>query len=194
MPLLSAYSLISGYANLPQVRLDPYLPYNFLVELGGLIVGGFSEVTGLSSEVQLESYQEGGVNGYAHEFLGAVKYPHLVLSRGITDLDILWDWYSLTTQGRPLLLNGTIMLLDNQRLPVMWWNFTDAYPVKWEGPQFNANNTDQVGIETIELVHRGLIKPLASQALSATRAGTAIARQSEAAIAQSRAKTARKPS
>jgi phage tail-like protein len=180
MPLLSGYALIAGYANLPQVRLDPYMPYNFFVELGGLIVGGFTEVSGLSSEVKLEPYQEGGVNGYVHHFLNQVEYPPLVLSRGLTDLDVLWDWYWLTAIGKPLLLNGTIMLLDSQRLPVMWWNFKDAYPVKWEGPQFNANSTDQIGIERIELVHRGLVKPASSQALSATRAGAAIARQAGA--------------
>jgi phage tail-like protein len=177
MPLTSAYNLLTNYANLPQVRLDPYMSYNFLVELGGLIAGGFTEISGLSSEVKLESYQEGGVNDYVHQFLSHVEYPNLVFSRGLTDLDILWNWYWLTTQGRPLLLNGTIMLLDNQRLPVMWWNFKDAYPVKWEGPQFDSNNPTQVGIERIELVHRGLVKPALSQALSATRAGTAIARQ-----------------
>lgn len=178
--MLSGYSLIAGYANLPQVRLDPYMAYNFVVELGGLIVGGFTEVSGLSSEVKLESYQEGGVNGYVHQFLSHVEYPNLVLSRGITDLDMLWNWYWLTTQGRPLLINGTIMLLDNQRLPVMWWNFKDAYPVKWEGPQFDANSGEQIGVERIELVHRGLVKPVLSQTLSATRAAAAIARQAGA--------------
>jgi phage tail-like protein len=180
MPLLGALSMISAHTNLPSIRLDPYLPYNFLVEIGGIIAGGFTEVSGLESEVKLESYQEGGVNGYVHQFLNHVEYPNLILSHGLTDLDILWNWYWLTTQGRPVLLNGTIMLLDNQRLPVMWWTFKDAYPVKWVGPKFNAHEATQVGVEQLELVHRGIVKPVLSQALSAARAGAAIAKQAGA--------------
>jgi phage tail-like protein len=173
--LLGGYSLLNAHTTVPNVRLDPYLACNFVVELGSLIAGGFMEVSGLESEVQMESYEEGGVNDYVHQFPNQVTYPNLVLSRGLTDAEVLWDWYWLTVQGRPLLLNGTIMLLDNQRLPVMWWNFKDAYPVKWVGPQFDASNATQVGIERIELVHRGIIKPALSQALSATRGGMAIA-------------------
>jgi phage tail-like protein len=172
MPVLPAASLLAAYANLPSMRLDPYLTCNFMIEIEGLIVGGFTEVTGLESEVQLESYQEGGVNGYIHQFPTQVTFSNLVLTRGLTDVDVLWNWYWMTVQGVPLLLNGTIMLLDNQRLPVMWWNFKDAYPVKWSGPKFDASIDTQVGVEQIELVHRGLTKPALSQALSAAR-GTA---------------------
>lgn len=176
-PFLGAYSAIAAYTNLPSLQTDPYLSYNFLVEIQGLISGGFMEVSGLESSMKLESYQEGGVNGYVHQFLDHVEYPNLVLARGLTELDSFWNWYLLTTQGRPMLMNGSIMLLDPQRLPVMWWNFKDAYPVKWVGPQFDASNTSQVGVERIELVHRGLTKPLFSQALSAIRGGVAIAKK-----------------
>ncbi|PZO53766.1 MAG: phage tail protein [Phormidesmis priestleyi] len=174
-PLMGGYSLLNAHTNVPNVRLDPYMAYNFVVELSGLITGGFSEISGLESEVEVEEYREGGVNGYVHQFPSQVKHPNLVLSRGLVDGDVMWDWYWLTAQGRPLLLNGTVMLLDSQRLPVMWWTFKDAYPVKWVGPTFDASSDTQVGVEQIELVHRGIVKPALSQALSAVRAGLAIA-------------------
>jgi phage tail-like protein len=170
---LTAINLLSTYTNLPSHRLDPYLACNFLVEIEGLIVGGFSEVSGLESEVKLESYQEGGVNGFIHQFPTQVSYPNLVFSRGLTDGDVLWNWYWMTVQGFPLLLNGTILLLDNKRLPAMWWNFKDAYPVKWVGPKFDASADQQVGVEQIELVHRGLTKSALSKALSNLRGGLA---------------------
>jgi phage tail-like protein len=56
-------------------RIDPYLGFNFLVEIGSLVVGGFSEVTGLQAEVQTEDYREGGVNEYAHKLAGPTNYP-----------------------------------------------------------------------------------------------------------------------
>lgn len=175
IPFLGIYSAATQSANLPDVRLDPYMGYNFLVEIGGILGGGFTTVSGLESQVELESYQEGGVNGFVHQFPGQVTYPNLILTHGVTDLDLMWDWYWLTTQGRPLLLSGTIMLLNNRRLPVMWWNFQGAYPVRWEGPSFDAGNATQVAVEKIELVHRGITKAAASHAFSGIRGASAIA-------------------
>lgn len=148
------------------IRSDPYMTYNFLVEIGGLVAGGFTEVGGLESEIELESYAEGGVNGYVHYFPKQARYPNLVLSRGLTDSDILWLWYQATLVSKIQRKNGTIILLNQKRLPVMWWNFKNAYPVKWSGPVLNANNMSQVGIERIELVHEGIDKPFLSLGLA----------------------------
>lgn len=137
-------------------RRDPYMAYNFLVEIEGLIAGGFREVTGLESEIQLESYQEGGRNSFTYQFPTRVSFPNLVLSRGLTDADTFWNWYRDTTQGNIKLRNGTIMLQNAQQSTVMRWNFANAYPVKWSGPQLNATNVGEVAVERIELVHQGI--------------------------------------
>jgi phage tail-like protein len=42
-------------------RNDPYLSFRFLVEIQGLIVGGFSEVAGLQAETETEDIQEGAL-------------------------------------------------------------------------------------------------------------------------------------
>ncbi len=62
----------------------PYLSFRFWVEIDSLVVGGFSEVSGLQSEIDLESYEEGGVNDYVHKFPKKAKLSNLVLKRGIT--------------------------------------------------------------------------------------------------------------
>jgi phage tail-like protein len=146
-------------ADLLGVRLDPYMAYSFLVEIDGLVTGGFTEVTGLGSELRLESYEEGGLNGYVHQFPTRVTYSNLTLSKGLTEMDVLWNWYRNATQGKISLKNGSIMLLNQQRLPMMIWNFKKAYPVKWEGPQFNADNATGVAVERLELVHQGIDRP-----------------------------------
>ncbi len=134
---------------------DPYMTYNFAVEIGGVVVGGFSEVSGLSSEINLESYEEGGLNDYVHKFPKHTTYPNLVLSRGLVNIDLFYIWYQATSQGLVQQLNGTIFLLNSQQIPVMWWMFKNAYPVKWEGPQFDASS-DNIAVEKIELVHQGI--------------------------------------
>jgi phage tail-like protein len=175
VPSFSPYSKIARYGNIPGVRVDPLMGYNFLVEIGGIIGGGFTEISGLESSVELEQYKEGGVNGYAHQLPGQVTYPPLQLTHGLTNLDFMWDWYWLTTQNRPLLLNGTIMLLNNLRIPVMWWNFKEAYPVKWVGPRLNASNDSQAAVEQLDLVHRGIIREVPPPEFLAMQRAGAIA-------------------
>jgi phage tail-like protein len=140
-------------------RADPYLSLNFLVEIEGLVVGGFNEVTGLTVEVEIEEYREGGVNTYVHKLAGPARYPNnLVLKHGLTDSDILWNWHQDVASGNILRKNGSIMLLDSAGEEQWRWNFVDAYPVRWVGPDLRAGSAE-VAIETLELVHRGLCKP-----------------------------------
>ena len=155
------------------VRLDPYHGFNFFVEIDGLLCGGFREVRGLESSVEVKSYAEGGVNGFQHMLPGETRYPNLVLSRGLTDLDTLWGWYDDVSQGIIKRRNLTILLLDARKLPAMWWDVRAALPVKWTGPALNAASTE-VATESIELVHRGITKPTASRVLSATRAAAGL--------------------
>src|SRR5689334_3242001 len=52
------------------VRQDPYMAFNFLVEINGLLAGGFRDVKGLESHVEVKEYAEGGLNGYIHRIPG----------------------------------------------------------------------------------------------------------------------------
>lgn len=159
----------SAGASLLGLRNDPYLAFNFLVEIEGLVVGGFSEVTGLQVETVVETYREGGLNAYEHKFAGATRYPsNLILKHGLIDIEALWRWHQDVTKGEIERKNGTIYLLDRMRLPAMWWDFIEAYPVKWSGPELRAD-ANVVAFETVELVHRGIVKPTESSLLSAAR-------------------------
>ncbi|MEB3360466.1 MAG: phage tail protein [Synechococcales bacterium] len=137
---------------------DPYMAFNFTVEIEGLTVGGFSSVEGLSSKLDLETYVEGGVNHCIHHFPKQMNYPNLVLIRGLAERDDLWKWYEDVTRGKIRLLNGTIILKDSRQSKLLAWNFKKAYPVAWEGPQLNASSGTEVAFERMELVHRGIYK------------------------------------
>jgi phage tail-like protein len=45
-------------------------------------------------------------------------------------------------------------MFDHAGETVKTWNITDAYPVKWTGPDLRATSME-VAIETLELAHRG---------------------------------------
>jgi phage tail-like protein len=173
---LGINAAFAGAAGALGARLDPYLAYNFLVEIEGLLAGGFREVRGLEGSVEIKEHAEGGVNGFLHKLPGPARYPNLVLSRGLSDLDTLWAWYDDVARGVVRRRNLTIMLLDAQRRPATWWDVRAALPVRWVGPTLNAGSDAEVATETVELVHQGIVKPEASRALAAARAAGRLAR------------------
>ncbi|OKH18100.1 phage tail protein [[Limnothrix rosea] IAM M-220] len=158
-------ALLSGSAA-SQLGHDPYLVHNFLVEVGGVVIGGFSEVGGLSSSIETEEYAEGGVNGFTHKFPTRTSASDITLSRGLVNVDFFWWWFEATSRGIVMPMNGTILMLNAKRLPIpakrlpippMYWMFKMAYPIGWEGPGLNAGS-DEVAVEKITLTHQGLTK------------------------------------
>lgn len=137
-------------------RTDPHLSYRFLVELDSLIVAGFSEVSGLEVEIATEDYQEGGINTHTHKLFKHASSPNLVLRRGMTDSRVLWEWVRDATAVQPTAerRNVRVVLLDSIGRETWGWEFHEAYPVKWTGPEFQADEAS-VAVETLELVHRG---------------------------------------
>ena len=138
-------------------RNDPYLSYRFRVEIDGLIIGGFSEVSGLQVETDTEEYREGGVNDYVHRIPKITKYTNITLKKGMADSDTLWKWHQNVVDGRIERKNGRIILLDSEGDEKWYWTFENAYPVKWLGPDFKADSTT-IAIETLELSHNGIKK------------------------------------
>ena len=47
--------------------------------------------------------------------------------------------------------SGAIVLLSEDKKPVLRWEFFEAWPAKLDGPSLNAKN-NEVAIETLELV------------------------------------------
>ncbi len=135
--------------------VDPGLAFRFKVELDGLLIADFAEVSGLEAENEVQVIREGGVNEYEHHFLTIRKYPPLVLKRGFTNSQELWNWYESTTKSKFQRKNGSIILLEASGQESYRWNFLQAYPIKWVGPQFRAD-ANEVAIESLEIVHQGL--------------------------------------
>jgi phage tail-like protein len=137
-------------------RNDPYLNFNFLVELGGGIVGGFSEADLPAGRIEAIAYREGSDRTSAARLLpGRVEYGPLVLRRGFAGDPALFEWWREVRDGGPDPRNVSVVLLDEQRQEVGRWNLRNAWPSKWSGPAMNAKGSD-VAIETLELVHEGI--------------------------------------
>jgi phage tail-like protein len=136
---------------------DPYRGFRFRVEIDGITVAHFSEVSGLQVETETEPYEEGGVNDFVHQLPKRTKFQNITLKRGITDVEELWQWHEDVVGGKFARKNGSIILLDEAGGDTWRWNFTRAFPAKWTGPDLKADGST-VAFETVELVHEGIKK------------------------------------
>jgi phage tail-like protein len=126
----------------------------FELDIQGKAVGYFTEVTGLSAEVETLTYSEGGMNEFQHKLPTRVKYPNLVLKRGMTTKADLQKWFQKShVQAERTTISLT--MLDQEGTTIRTWSFTNAYPIKWTGPNFNASQS-QLAVEQIEIAHEGL--------------------------------------
>ena len=168
MPQVGFGTALAAARRSGELRINPFGAFNFHLEIDGVIVGGFSEISGLDIETEVEHFREGGRNDFRYSFIKHSSHPDLVLSRGMSDTDQLYGWYVDVTQGKIRRKSGTIYLVDNVGAPITWWDFEDAVPVKWEGPSLNANS-GAIATEKLSLAHHGLRRSRAAQAFSAIR-------------------------
>ncbi len=138
-------------------KVYPFMSFEFRIEIEGIVSAQASEVTGLSMETETELYEEGGVNDFVHLLPKRTKYQHIILKRGITDKDEMWNWYQDVVNGKFKRKSGAIILMDVTGDDKWRWNFIDAYPVKWTGPELRADS-NTVAFESIELAHHGIQK------------------------------------
>lgn len=141
---------------------DPPFVGRFVFKVDEVEIGAFTEVSGLSVEIETEDVVEGGQNGFVHKLPGRMKWPNLVLKRGITNSDGLFEWFAkcsgegFTAAGNKITRSsGEVRLLDTSGEKVVRrWAFEGAFPVKWTGPTLAASSSD-VAVEELEVCHRG---------------------------------------
>lgn len=168
MPTIGINTAAVVAKNVLGIRNDPYANCNFHVEIQGVLAGGFAEVSGLEISTEVETYREGGLNTKQYRFPKWTTYSDLVLKKGVSDIDLLWRWYQNTVNGEIQRKSMTIYLLGPDYIPAMWWDVSQAWPSKMEGPSFDATS-NQISFETLTITHEGLVKPVSSQVYSAAK-------------------------
>lgn len=135
---------------------EPLTTANFVVEIDGLGVADFSEVTGLGVEVDVIEYRQGtDPAGTPRKIPGLVKYGNVTLKRGIARDNALWSWISQVIRGPVERRTVIIRLLDRKREVVWTARLAGAWPFRYVGPTLNGTGSD-VAIEEIVLCHEGL--------------------------------------
>ena len=132
---------------------NPYSQYNFELEVDGQPVAGFAEVSGLTMELETVAYREGGVNDHVHHLPDGFAHANLVLQRGLTKDTSFWNWLQEVMSGTIRKRDVVLTLKSDYKGDSAWgWEFTDAYPTKWSGPDLTGG-ANGMAIESIELTY-----------------------------------------
>lgn len=139
-------------------RVDPYLNFNFLVELDGIAQASFTECSGLGATTEVIETRQGGDNTTVYKLPGKTTYSDLTLKWGLTSSEELWYWRAQVIAGTVVRKTGSVVVYDlTNQVEVARWTFVNAWPSKWEGPAFNAKGTD-IAIETLVIAHEGITR------------------------------------
>jgi phage tail-like protein len=155
------------------VRTDPVMGYNFLISLldtssalaftatlltsavTDLLLGGFTECSGLEMSLDVEEYREGGRNGEVLKFPTRVQWGNVTMKKGVGVSTALWDWHYSFAEGRGSRRDGLVILQNDLHIPNNIWYFRRGLPVRYIGPAMNASQS-HVAIESIEIAHEGI--------------------------------------
>jgi phage tail-like protein len=140
---------------MPRRDFDPYANFNFLLDFGGIVSGGFSDCSGLNIENTPIEYREGDDDLTPHKQPGLMKYGNITLKRGVTKNPDLVTWIKSVMDGDIIRANVAIILRDELDNDVVRWNLREAWACKWTGPDLKAN-ASEISIETLEICHEGL--------------------------------------
>lgn len=115
-------------------------------------IGWFTRCSGLELTFDVYDYREGGNNDFVHRLPGGVRYPNLVLSRGLTNEEALIKWVWAThTKAIRKEVTLTLKAPSKERS----WAFADAFPIRWTGPEMDSHGSG-IATETLEIAHSGL--------------------------------------
>jgi len=163
MPLFNIVRQAVSSVSSAGERKDPYAAYAFRVEIEGIEVFGFKEISGLSNKTDIYEYQEGGENSFTHKLIGQTTFSNIILKHGIVLDAEIFEWREQVINGKikEALRNGTITLVGDKDDPKFnrSWRFFNAWPCKWEASSFNGTS-NELAIETLELALERVEKKL----------------------------------
>lgn len=146
-------------------RETPYGAFNFLVNLNSSgvdatsVLGGFSDVSGLGTEITVAEYRNGTEKeNHVRKVPGVHKVSDVTLKRGIVSSKDLWAWINrVRTHGRSEQRDVVITLRDEAGKDVQSWTLRGVVPLKYTGPTLAAKGGGDVAMEELVLSAEALV-------------------------------------
>jgi phage tail-like protein len=135
----------------------PHTRFRYKVEIDGIDAGGFSEATGFDASIDVVEYREGDMETTPSKIPGIKRYSNITLRQGLVDSTAIYDWMMTGVNGAVDRKTITITLLDEEEAPAASWQVINAWPMRYNAPDFNAM-ASEIAIESIEIAHEGMTR------------------------------------
>ena len=140
------------------LREDIVTSATFQIEaVGGAGKAVFSELGGISSEIEAGEYMEAGEKGPTFgRFIGRAKPPTVTLKRAMSsggDTTWIWEWHAKARMADSNAYRHTTLKLfraGNSETPVKSYLLSNAFPTKVEIAGMKAGATEVV-VQTVTL-------------------------------------------
>jgi phage tail-like protein len=131
---------------LPGLPSDALAGYHYSIEIDGVQIAQFQEVSGLTSEIDVIDLKENTKDGkyVIHKLPGNRKPPSITLKRAKSSSTDLWDWHQKIFQGNisDARKNGSVVLYSYDHSEVSRYNFVNAWPSKVSASTLKAGSND----------------------------------------------------
>ncbi len=129
---------------------DPLQMFKFRVSIPGLPAGmGFQKVSGLTREIGVVEYDEGGYS-HTHKLTGKEQGGEVTLEKGMFANTDLEEVYKRSLNNPDYRTTVIIEHLDKFGKVARSWTLAEAWVSKWEGSELDATSED-VAIESITI-------------------------------------------
>ena len=133
----------------------------FKLEIDGVTVAEFREVSGISEETAVIESKQTGPDGktYIKKLPGEHKWGDITFKRGFTSDMTLTEWRKKVLEGKiaEMRKNGSIVVYDYDNKEVLRWNFVNAWPSKLSVSNLSAS-ANEVLVEEMTIVHEGITR------------------------------------
>jgi phage tail-like protein len=119
---------------LPSLPNDAIASYHFAVEIDNTEIAQFSELSGITSEIDVIDLKENGFDGkpVQKKLPGMRKPPTITLKRAKNASMDLWNWHYAMYQGKvsDARRNGSVILYDFEFGEIARYNFINGWVSK----------------------------------------------------------------
>lgn len=140
-------------------RDNPYLQFNFAVDLGQGIAAGFQEVSGIGMEVTVTEYRNGNeLTNNVRKLTGLNKATDVTLKRGAIGVLDLYQWLSDIRDGKNTGIRQRVsisLVSEDRSQTAFTWHLRNARIIKYTGGPLNAKGND-VAMEELVLAYERL--------------------------------------
>jgi phage tail-like protein len=138
---------------------DALSNYSWQVEIDGITLAQFKEISGISVEIGVIEFHENKPGGISviRKLPASKAATDIVCKRGMTTDRGWWDWVKQVQEGKidSARRNASIVSFDYEKGERMRFNVLNAWPSKISLSPMQAGGTD-VLVEEVTLVHEGI--------------------------------------